>query len=96
MFADTDAVRAFGSANAARAADLGAVAAALSTLPDDVTLGPIGARFLVAYADATADASRAVSALAERMAAGCRTARAAAAAYENADDRTGTLVSGVY
>jgi hypothetical protein len=96
MFADTDAVRAFGSANAAQAADLGAVAAALSALPDDAMLGPVGARFLAAYADATAEASRAVSALADRLAAGCRTAHAAAAAYDNADVCTGTSVSGVF
>ena len=95
MFADTDAVRTFGSANAAQAADLAAVAAALSALPDDAALGPIGARFLAAYADAAAQTSRAASALADRLSTGYRTAHAAAAAYEDADARTGTALSGV-
>jgi hypothetical protein len=99
MFADTDAIRAFGAANSAQAADLAAVAAALSSMPGaaaDSMLGPIGARFLAALADATAEASRTAAALGERLAAGCDTAHASAAAYENADDRTGTMVSRVY
>jgi hypothetical protein len=96
MFADTDAVRTFGSANSAHAADLHAVARALSSMPDtaaDVVLGPIGAGFLAALAEATTEASQAVAALAERLSAGCRAAHAAAEAYESADDRTGALVS---
>jgi hypothetical protein len=99
MFVDTDAIRAFGAANSAHAADLAAVAAALSSMPGaaaDSMLGPIGARFLAALAGATAEASRAAAALGERLAAGCDTAHASAAAYENADDRTGTMVSRVY
>ena len=96
MFADTDAVRAFGSANAAHAADLESVATALLTLPDDAMLGPVGVRFLAAYTHATAEASRAVSALADRLAAAHRTALAAAAAYDDADGRSATLVSRVY
>jgi hypothetical protein len=95
MFADTDAVRAFGSANSAQAADLAAVASALAA-PPDAALGPIGARFVAALADATTEASRAATALADRMAVGCRTAHTAAAAYDSADDRAGTRVSGVY
>jgi hypothetical protein len=99
MFADTDAIRAFGAANSAQAADLAAVAAALSSMPGaaaDSMLGLIGARFLAALADATAEASRTAAALGERLAAGCDTAHASATAYENADDRTGTMVSRVY
>jgi hypothetical protein len=99
MFADTDAVRTFGSANSAHAADLRAVARALSSMPDtaaDAVLGPIGAGFLVALTQATTEASQAVAALAERLSAGCRNAHAAAAAYESADARTGALVSRVY
>jgi hypothetical protein len=98
MFADTEAIRVFGAANSAEAADLAAVAADLSAMPDaaaDAMLGPVGARFLAALAEATSEASRAVTALADRLAAGCRTAHATAAAYESADERTGTLVSGV-
>ncbi len=99
MFADTDAIRAFGAANSAHAADLATVAAALSSMPGAAAgsmLGPVGTRFLAALADATTEASRAVTALGERLAAGCSTAHASAAAYENADEHTGTLVSRVY
>jgi hypothetical protein len=97
MFADTDAIRALGAATSAHAADLTTVATALSSMPDAAdALGPVGARFLAALVDATTDASRAVTALADRLAAGCRTARASAAAYENADERTGAQVSWVY
>src|SRR5881398_131714 len=96
MFADTDAIRAVSVSNSAHAADLTAVATALSSLPDTTdALGPVGARFLAALADATTDASRAVTALADRLATGCQTARASAAAYENADERTGAQVTGV-
>jgi hypothetical protein len=96
MFADTDAIRTFGAANSAQAADLAAVAATLSSLPGaaaDSLLGPVGTRFLAALADATADASRAVAALGERLTAGHLTAHASAAAYENADHRLGAAVS---
>jgi hypothetical protein len=99
MFADTDAIQTFGAANSAQAADLAAVAAALSSLPGAAAgsmLGPVGARFLAALADATTEASRAVTALGERLEAGHRTAHASAMAYENADEHTGTLVSRVY
>src|SRR5437868_2446562 len=97
MFADTDAIRALGAANSAHAADLMSVATTLSSLPDAAdALGPVGARFLAALADATTDASRAVTALADRLAAGSRTAHASAAAYENADERTGAQVAGVF
>jgi hypothetical protein len=96
MFADTDAICAFGAANSAHAADLAAVAAALSSMPGAAAgslLGPVGIRFLAALADATTEASHAVTALGERLAAGCSTAHASAAAYENADHRLGAAVS---
>jgi hypothetical protein len=98
MFADTEAIRAFGAANSAQAADLAAVAATLASMPGPAAaaLGPVGARFLAALAEATTEASRAVSALADRLATGFVTAHASAAAYENADDHTGALVSRVY
>jgi len=96
MFADTDAIRAFGAANSAQAADLAAVATNLSSMPAAVagsTLGPIGTRFLAALADATTDASRAVAALGDRLAAGQHGAHASAAAYENADHQLGAAIS---
>jgi hypothetical protein len=96
MFADTDAVRAFGAANSAHAADLSAVVATLESMPGAAAgtmLGPVGARFLVALAEAAADAGRAVSALSDRLQAGHVIARASATAYEDADHRLGAAVS---
>jgi hypothetical protein len=96
MFADTDAIRAFGVANSTHAAELAAVAEALSSMPGaaaDSMLGPVGTRFLAALADATTQASRAVAALGERLTAGCLTAHASARAYENADHGLGAAVS---
>ena len=92
MFADTDAIRALAAANSAQAADLAAVAASLSSTPAPM-MGPVGARFVAALTDATTDASRAVAALSERLAAGHRTAHASASAYESADQRLGAAVS---
>src|SRR6476620_3153098 len=96
MFADTDAIRAFGAASSAQAADLAAVAAALSFMPDAAAcamLGPVGARFVAALADATTEAARAATALGDRLAAGHVTAYASAAAYENADHLLGTALT---
>ena len=97
MFADTDAIRALGAANSAHAADLVKVASALSLIPEAGAMsGPVSARFVSALAEATADAARAVRGLADRLEAGARTAHASAVAYDNADERTGIRVSGVY
>jgi hypothetical protein len=96
MFADTDAIRAFGAANSAHAADLAAVATALSSIPDAAAyamLGPVGTRFLAALADVAVHSSKAVAALSERLEFGDRTAHASAAAYENADQQLGATVS---
>lgn len=96
MFADTDAIRAFGTANSAQAADLATVAAALSSTPGadaNETFGPVGTQFLSALADAATRAAMAVAALSDRLDAGDRTAHASAAAYENADQRLGAAVS---
>ena len=56
-------------------------------------LGPVGTRFLAALADAATEASRAVAALSDRLAAGRLTAHASAGAYEDADHRLGAAVS---
>lgn len=98
MFADTDAVRTFGTASSAQAADLAAAAAALSSVPGPAAgsmLGPVGARFLAALADATTETSHAVAALGNRVSAGCDTAHASAGAYEEADANGGRLIVGV-
>jgi hypothetical protein len=95
MLADTDAIRALGSASSAQAADLAAVALTLSSLPDPAlasTFGPVGARFLAALADATAREARAVTALSDSVAAACPTAYATATAYGNADHRVGNAL----
>jgi len=97
MFADTDAIRAFGAANTAQAADLAAVAAALS-MPDTAAssmLGPVGARFVEALADAATDASRAVAALGDSLSTASTTAHASASGYNAADRRAGAAVFGV-
>jgi hypothetical protein len=98
MFADTDAIRTFGTASSAQAADLAAAAVTLSSVPGPAAgsmLGPVGTRFLAALADATTDASRAVTALGDRIAGGSDTAHASAGAYEGADARGGRLIAGV-
>jgi hypothetical protein len=96
MFADTDAVRALGSANSAHATDLADVAATLSSLPDAAPmLGPVGARFLTALAEAAANESSAVTALSERLSMSKTTAYAAAAAYDDADRGSGARINGV-
>lgn len=88
MFADTDAVRALGSANRAQADDLTEAAATLSSLTSTSiapVYGPVAARFVSALVDAAADGSRAITALGDRLAASRRTAHAAADAYDSAD-----------
>ena len=97
MLADTDAIRALGSASSAHAADLAAVASALSSLPDPATasmFGPVGANFLAALADAAAGEARAAAALSDSVGAAATTAGASAAAYDDADSRAGDLLVG--
>lgn len=98
MFADTDAIRALGSANSAHADDLATIAAALSSLPlaaAGSSLGPVGARFLSALTEAVADGSRAVAALSERLLTSDDTANAVASAYEAVDGDASTRIAGV-
>jgi len=93
MFADTEAIRALGSANSTHAADLASIAATLSSLPDSASaLGPVGAGFLSALAATAYEDSRAVAALGDRLAASTSTAHTAAAAYDNADRGAGLRI----
>ena len=97
MLADTDAIRALGSASATQAADLAAIAATLSSLPGPATaalFGPVGARFLAALTEAVADQSRAVAALSDTVAAAATTAGASAAGYDDADGRASDMLAG--
>ena len=92
MFADTDAVRAFGAANSAHAADLASIATTLSSLPTAAVasmMGPVGERFVAALAEAATRESRAVAALSENVSSAGRTAHSSAAAYDGADQRVG-------
>jgi hypothetical protein len=97
MLADTDAIRALGSANSTQAGDLAEVAATLSSLPIPAAspLGPIGDRFISALVEAAGEGARAVSVLGSRLSASGRTAYAAAAAYEDTDHVAGSRVAEV-
>jgi Excreted virulence factor EspC, type VII ESX diderm len=95
MLADTDAIRTLGKATSAQAAELASIAATLSSLPEGAAaemLGPIGAGFLAALAEAAAEGSRAVAALSDRLSGAGTTAHAAAVAYETADHDAGALI----
>ena len=98
MLADTDAIRALGSANSAHADDLAAVASTLSSLPNPATalmFGAVGARFLAALAEATTSEAGAVAALSGSVSAACTTANASAIAYDDADHRVGGVIAGL-
>jgi hypothetical protein len=95
MLADTDAIRLFGAASYAQAADLTATAAALSSLPDSATaavFGPVGAAFLAALDGAARQAASEVATLAHNVAAAGGTAATSASAYSTADHGAGGLV----
>jgi hypothetical protein len=97
MFADTDAIRALGSANSAHADDLADVAATLSSLPiaaSGRSLGAVGAGFLSALTAALADGSRAAAALSERLWASNAAAYAVASAYDSTDSAAGIRIAG--
>ncbi|GAB5894382.1 hypothetical protein OKHIL_01890 [Mycolicibacterium mageritense] len=78
LLADTATIRTLGSAYATHAADLTVVATTLGAVPAP-QLGPVGARFLTAFASAVAAHSAAVTAL------GAGSAHAGAVARDNAD-----------
>ena len=97
MFADTDAIRALGSANSAHADDLAHIAATLWSLDAMAgsALGPVAERFLSALTAAAEEGSRAVLALSDRLAGSRATAYAAAAAYDDADHSAGARITEV-
>jgi len=97
MFADTDAIRALGSANSIHAGDLADIAATLSSLPlaaAESSLGPVGARFLSALSDAAVDGSRTVATLSEHLCTSNTTAYVVASAYDSTDSGAGTRIAG--
>ncbi len=98
MFADTDAIRALGSAHSIHADDLADIAATLSSLPIAAaggSLGPVGARFVSALAEAAADGSRAVATLSEHLWVSNATAYAVASAYDTTDSGAGARIADV-
>ncbi|WP_006244283.1 hypothetical protein [Mycolicibacterium tusciae] len=98
MFADTDAIRALGSAHSIHADDLADIATTLSSLPITAagwSLGPVGTRFLSALADAAADGSRAVATLGEHLRRSNSTAYAVASAYDTTDSGASARIAGV-
>jgi hypothetical protein len=97
MFADTDAIRALGSANSTHADDLARIAIALSLLPNAAaggSLGPVGAGFLSALTEAAAHGSREVTAISEHLAMSNTTAYTVASAYDSADSGAAVRISG--
>ncbi|MCV7154601.1 type VII secretion target [Mycolicibacterium pyrenivorans] len=98
LSADTDAIRAYGSASSAHAADLEAAAARLSavgTVPASI-FGPVGAAFQAALARATEREARTVSDLSSALAAANPAAAIAAHAYEGADADAGSRLIGAW
>lgn len=98
MIADTDAIRALGSASSAHADDLADIAAILSSLPFMAvgsSLGPVGTPFLIALTQAAADGSRAVTAISDRLNGSNVTSYAIASAYDSIDSSAGQHIAGV-
>jgi hypothetical protein len=97
MFADTDAIRALGSANSTRADDLADIAITLSSLPiaaSGASLGPVGAGFLSALTEAAADGSREVAAISDHLGMSNTTAYSVASAYDSTDSGAAIRIAG--
>ncbi|MGV0741486.1 hypothetical protein [Mycolicibacterium sp. XJ870] len=93
MLADTLLIRALGGAYTAHAAELAAIAAALRSVPSPATaLGPVGDRFLAAFADAVTDQVAAAAALGDETQTAGATAGQNAASYDAAGHRAAHLL----
>lgn len=91
--ADLPGIHALGGAFDAHAADLSAVAAALRSMPSPAdALGPIGERFVAAFAASVSAHIDAVAALSTRASAGAVSAGATAAGYDAAGQRAAALL----
>jgi hypothetical protein len=98
MLADTEAIRAFGHANAGHAADLSTLAASMSAVPSAAgaaALGPVGADFLAALAAAVSDMSRSVAMLGDGAATAGTTSLGSALRYDDAERRNGHRLGGL-
>lgn len=94
LSADTDLIRAYGSASSDHAADLQAAAARLTAVSAAATIfGPIGGRFLAALTRAAEDEARAVTDLSDSIAAARSAAWGSAQVYERADADAGTRLA---
>ncbi len=100
LSADTDLIRAYGSASSGHAADLQAVAARLAALGAESAsistsmFGPVGARFEAALIRAAEREARRVAELSTSLAAARPAAWSVAQAYESTDDDAGNRITG--
>lgn len=95
LSADTDLIRAFGSAAAVHADDLRSAAGLLTTAgADPASLGPVGAAFLAALTHAAEREAQGLAGLGRSLIAAQDAARGCAQAYEIADGCAATHLSG--
>jgi hypothetical protein len=90
MHAHTYAIRSYGVTNNDLAAEIGAVAAAMSTFPAPAVadaFGPVGARFAATLADTVAGLARALARVGEEVSAAGSASTATAQRYDDAEDR---------
>ncbi|SEH91729.1 Excreted virulence factor EspC, type VII ESX diderm [Mycolicibacterium rutilum] len=96
MHADTDAIRALATANAAHADELAAIASRLSDMPyAAASFGPVGRSFVAALTAALDQEARALAALQARARRTQAAAARTASAYDDADGRAGARVGGL-
>ena len=98
LTADTDLIRAYGSASSAHAGALQAAAARLTALGAEpaATFGPVGARFQAALARAADREARSLTSLSGSVAAARPAASGTAQAYEGADSDAGIRLTGTW
>ncbi len=98
LSADTDLIRAYGSASSGHAAELRAAAARLTALGAEpvATFGPVGARFQAALARAAGREARSVTDLSGSIAAAHPAASGTAQAYDGADADAGARLTGAW
>lgn len=95
LTADTDLIRAYGSASAGHAGDLQAVAARLTTVGTDASLfGPVGAAFLARLNRAVARESETLAGVCASLSATYDAAHRAASNYHRADGDAGAQLLG--
>ena len=93
LHADMTGIHALGDAFDAHAADLSTVAATLRSMPSPAgALGPIGERFVAAFAASVSTHIDAVAALSARADAGAVSAGATASGYDTAGQRAAGLL----